>query len=147
MLIKYLAKTLTIALLSGGMYFYLNPQLSYALPQQNPNLISSLDAAALYARGMQKRKNGDFKGAIADFTEAIRLRSDYEDAYLERYRLKFQLGDKQGAMADINTMIRLKPNYIFYYLFIINQLCWLYFFYLIISINKPVVANFLERVE
>jgi hypothetical protein len=63
MLTNYLAKTLTRSLLSGGllsggMYFYLNPQSSHALPPQSPILISSLDAAGLYARGLQRQKQG-----------------------------------------------------------------------------------------
>ncbi|BBC24514.1 tetratricopeptide TPR_2 repeat protein [Pseudanabaena sp. ABRG5-3] len=66
------------------MYFYLNPQPSYALPQQSPTLISSLDAAALYARGVQKQRKGDFKGAIADYTASIRLNPKNADAYFNR---------------------------------------------------------------
>jgi tetratricopeptide (TPR) repeat protein len=61
--------------------------------------------------GLKKRNAGDYKGAIADYTEAIRLKSDYADAYNNRGAAKSDLGDKQGAIKDYNEAIRLKSDY------------------------------------
>ncbi|MFN3925791.1 MAG: tetratricopeptide repeat-containing serine protease family protein [Pseudanabaenaceae cyanobacterium] len=64
-----------------------------------------------YARGQTKLADGDFAGAIADFTESIKRRPDHPEAYNGRASARFRLGDTAGALSDLNTAIRLRPNY------------------------------------
>ncbi len=54
---------------------------------------------------------GDYEGAIADATEAVRLKPDYAAAYRRRAGARVRSGDYDGAIADANEAIRLKPDY------------------------------------
>jgi serine/threonine protein kinase len=63
-----------------------------------------------FSDGLKKYNEKDFKGAISAYNEAIRLKPDYANAYINRGSAKFALGDTQGAIADYNEAIRLKPN-------------------------------------
>ncbi|MBW4625037.1 MAG: serine protease [Brasilonema octagenarum HA4186-MV1] len=62
-------------------------------------------------QGVDKYKKQDYKGAIADLTEAIRLSPNYANAYYNRGNIRRELGDKQGAIADYNQALRINPNY------------------------------------
>ena len=77
------------------------------LSQQN----QSISAETHLYRGNDKYKSGDYEGAIADYTQAIRLKPDYADAYNNRGIAKDDLGQYLAAIADYDTAIRLKPDY------------------------------------
>ena len=70
------------------------------------------DADAYYNRGNAKKKLQDYRGAIADFTIAIKLNPDDVDAYNNRGIAKKNLQDYRGAIADYNKAIELKPDYV-----------------------------------
>ncbi|MFZ4728522.1 MAG: tetratricopeptide repeat protein [Pseudanabaena sp.] len=72
-------------------------------------------AEELLDKGAFKRNQGDKKGAIADYNEAIRLNPNDANAYNKRGIVKSDLGDKQGAINDFNEAIRLDPNHAFAY--------------------------------
>ena len=48
------------------------------------------------------------EAAITEFTEAIRLNTNFTEAYLDRGRLKLNKGDLEGPLADFNKTIELK---------------------------------------
>jgi tetratricopeptide (TPR) repeat protein len=54
---------------------------------------------------------GDSSHAIADYTEAIRLNSNYALAYNNRGTMYADKGDSVHAIADYTEAIRLDPNY------------------------------------
>ncbi|MBD2461430.1 caspase family protein [Oscillatoria sp. FACHB-1407] len=71
----------------------------------------SLTAEEFFNRGLEKSRVGNKQGAIANYTDAIRLKPDYAKAYAGRGVAKRALGDYQGAIEDYNEAIRLKPDY------------------------------------
>lgn len=65
-----------------------------------------MKSEAYFNRGLNKRYTNDFKGAIADYTEAIKLRPDYYKAYNNRGFAKLQLEDYAGAIPDFTMTIK-----------------------------------------
>jgi tetratricopeptide (TPR) repeat protein len=66
---------------------------------------------AHYNRGLAKRKNGDYDGAIADFTKAIELDPGYAEAYYERGEAKRANLDYEDAIDDYTRAIEVNPQY------------------------------------
>lgn len=65
-----------------------------------------MKSEAYYNRGLNKRYLNNFKGAIADYTEAIKLRPDYYKAYNNRGFAKLQIDDYAGAIPDFTQTIK-----------------------------------------
>jgi tetratricopeptide (TPR) repeat protein len=77
---------------------------------KNPKLLIG-SGIVNYARGAAKAWLDDYKGAIADYNQAIQLKPKYPDAYYYRGAAKAWLEDYKGAIADYNQAIQLKPEY------------------------------------
>jgi len=60
--------------------------------------------------GKKAYKLGDYRGAIADFREAICLQPDTADAYRGRGWAKHGLKDSQSSIADYSEAMRLQPD-------------------------------------
>lgn len=73
----------------------LNPKLAYDLYTQRGNI-----------RWQQK----DYKGAIADYTQALSFRSSHVPAYIGRGRVYAQLGQRQESLQDFNKALSLQPQ-------------------------------------
>ena len=61
-------------------------------------------------RGWAKQEQGDYTGAMEDFTRAIELKPDDTYAYTNRAGVKRELDDYDGAIEDYNQAIKLKPD-------------------------------------
>ena len=70
----------------------------------------SISAQTYYTWGNTKYDLGDYKGAIADYDSAIRLKPDHAKAYYNRGTAKGKLGQHLAAIADYDSAIRLKPD-------------------------------------
>ena len=70
----------------------------------------SISAETYFTWGNTKYYLGDYKGAIADYDSAIRLKPDYTDAYNNRGNAKGKLGQHLAAIADYDSTIRLNPD-------------------------------------
>jgi tetratricopeptide (TPR) repeat protein len=68
------------------------------------------DADGYYYRGMDYGASGNFDKAIADFTEAIRLKRDFAKAYKHRGLAFEAKRDYDNAIGDYTEAIRLEPN-------------------------------------
>lgn len=62
-------------------------------------------------RGSIRMKTGNLAGALADYTEAIRLDPTEVDYWLNRGIVKEQSNDVKGAIADYKKVLQLKPDY------------------------------------
>jgi tetratricopeptide (TPR) repeat protein len=91
-----------------------NPQsLTENISSQSSALITAepSTAEATLKCGKEKYDSGDYQGASMDFSEAIRIKQDYADAYNNRGWAKYKLKDYRGAIIDFGEAIRLNQNY------------------------------------
>ena len=70
----------------------------------------TISAETYFQWGNAKYKLRDYKGAIADYTDAILLKPNYVYAYGYRGNAKYRLGQYSAAIADFDIVIRLKPD-------------------------------------
>ena len=83
-------------------------QSKLAKPLSQEKQFVSADTYVLW--GNAKYDLGDYAGAIADYTMAIRLKPDYAMAYNNRGLAKADMGQHFAAITDYDTAIRLKPD-------------------------------------
>ena len=62
-------------------------------------------------KGNEALQRDDFKGAMADYNEAIKINSDYAEAYNNRGDVKYNLDDLNGAIADYARAIKYKHDF------------------------------------
>jgi tetratricopeptide (TPR) repeat protein/tRNA A-37 threonylcarbamoyl transferase component Bud32 len=64
---------------------------------------------ALYVRAhaRQSAEHKDIDGAIADYTEALRVSPGFAEAYMDRGSLRWSKGDAAGAYEDFDRLIRM----------------------------------------
>jgi tetratricopeptide (TPR) repeat protein len=91
------------------------PRPGIALPTP-PVIVSQATAESFFQRGEQRYWKDDFRGAIDNYTQAIRLNPNFAYAYINRGLCRFQLKDFQRAIADYTQTIRLNPNFAYAYL-------------------------------
>jgi tetratricopeptide (TPR) repeat protein len=90
------------------------PRPGIALPTP-PVIVSQATAESFFQRGEQRYWKDDFRGAIDNYTQAIRLNPNFAYAYINRGLCRFQLKDFQRAIADYTQTIRLNPNFAYAY--------------------------------
>jgi tetratricopeptide (TPR) repeat protein len=94
-------------------YMYFESAYLGTAPVVQPATALNMEAArASYERGMEllDDKIWNLDGAIAQFTMAILLYSDYADAYYCRGYAYYYHGDYELAIADFTEAIRFNPN-------------------------------------
>jgi tetratricopeptide (TPR) repeat protein len=98
----------------------INPARAFA---QNTNIISQqfetpngedtdpIDSGTYYNQGNAKARSGDSRGAIEDYTRAIKNNPNFNLAFSNRGAMKARLGDYRGAIEDLNRAINIDPNF------------------------------------
>lgn len=75
---------------------------------------SAADATAAFTEAFKRAEHDmdakQYDKAIADYTEAIRLKPDYADAHYNRGNAYYYLQQYDEAVADYSEVIRLKPD-------------------------------------
>jgi len=71
------------------------------------SIAQSSNAEAFLKQGNARYTKKDFRGAIADYNEAIRLKPDDADPYYGRGLIKKERGEKQEALADFRKVAEL----------------------------------------
>src|ERR1039458_2707772 len=74
---------------------------SAAILKPEPTSLNSFNPAS---------DKGDVEGALQDYSEPIRLKPYYADAFNNRGVARRQKGDVEGALQDYSEAIRLKPD-------------------------------------
>ena len=73
----------------------------------NANAESAID---FYKNGNKKRKKGNNRGAITDYTKAIEIDPKYINAYFNRAISRENIGDLKGAVLDYSKVVELDPK-------------------------------------
>ena len=63
-----------------------------------------------HSRGRAKTRMGDYRGAISDYSESIRITPTFDRSWHERAYSKAMLGDHKGAITDYSKAIELNPT-------------------------------------
>ncbi|WP_019502536.1 tetratricopeptide repeat protein [Pseudanabaena sp. PCC 6802] len=79
-------------------------------PLETP-VAKSLTVQELIDRGNEKLTKGDRQGAIADYSEVIKIDPGVANAYYNRGNVYSDLGNKQTAIADFSKAIELNPKH------------------------------------
>jgi tetratricopeptide (TPR) repeat protein len=92
-----------IAILTGTPQVY-----AQTLPQ---TIALQSSAVNLLNQGLQKSDLGDLQGALADYTQAIRINPRYSLAYYNRAITYQDLGNREAALVDYNKAIEINQNW------------------------------------
>lgn len=79
-----------------------------AVPEISP---TDRQAEAYVNQGLNKLHRKDYKGAIASFTQAVKLQPKHYIAYTYRGNIHRLIGDYQGAIEDYTRAIAQNPNH------------------------------------
>jgi tetratricopeptide (TPR) repeat protein len=93
-------------------FLTLAPQVNktLALRTPSPSVSSGPKADDFFLQADEKYKAVDLKGAVENYSQALRLNPNYGEAYFGRGDARGDLGDKQGAIEDLTQAIRINPN-------------------------------------
>ncbi|MEG3871915.1 MULTISPECIES: tetratricopeptide repeat protein [unclassified Microcoleus] len=105
-----LIATLVIFTIFGNISLAVSAKSSAILIAQKT--IVQNPAEDLFNSALAKSEAGDIQGAIADYTEAIRLNPNYAKAHNKRGIIHGRnLKDYPAAKADFDRAIEINPNY------------------------------------
>ena len=71
---------------------------------------NSQNAAKYFNSGIKRLEQGDYQGAIDDFTKAIEINPTLVAAYYNRAIARHQLQNYQRAIANFTKVIQFNPN-------------------------------------
>ncbi|MEL6580744.1 MAG: DnaJ domain-containing protein [Cyanobacteria bacterium J06621_12] len=63
-----------------------------------------------YNRGLLRTQTKEYRQAISDYTQAIKLNPRFVDAYLKRCEMRYKLGDNQGVLDDCYEVFNIDPS-------------------------------------
>jgi peptidoglycan/LPS O-acetylase OafA/YrhL len=65
-----------------------------------------------FHRGLQRHARGEVDAAIGDYSTALRLQPNHQDAALHRALLRTVKSDRAGALADLDSVLAADPGYV-----------------------------------
>jgi tetratricopeptide (TPR) repeat protein len=93
-------------------FLTLVPKVKNTLAFRTPSLSvpSAPKADDFFLQAYEKAKKGNYKGAIADYDQAISLSPKFVNAYIGRGVAHLALEDKKMSFSDFNKAVQLDPN-------------------------------------
>jgi len=86
---------------AGGAYYLIAVTYAKSAPQR---------AETQYRLGMSLAKPGTYQEAAVRFSDAIRIRPEFPEAYLQRGIAHQALGEADAALADFDRAVALEPK-------------------------------------
>jgi tetratricopeptide (TPR) repeat protein len=77
------------------------------MAQKQSELMESTLEESYYRRGLELEKRGEFKDAMAAYTEALRVNPNYAQAYMQLGSVFAHSGQKQQAITHLRTATKL----------------------------------------
>jgi len=84
--------------------------VSHSTTVQPPTAIKT--SADYFDKGNFQYDTGDCLGAVANYTQALKLNSKYPEAFNNRGYTYMMLGDYKDALPDLDNAIKLRPAYV-----------------------------------
>lgn len=84
--------------------------IDHLLTRFDSPILESHDAESFFNRAMTRYDLGDRVGAIADFTEVLRINPTDDVAYNNRGLAHYDLGDRRAALVDFEQAMHYNPH-------------------------------------
>ena len=78
--------------------------------QQQRKISEPKTAKDFYLRGIKRAQLRNYRQAAEDYSKAIKLNSQFVDAYLKRCEMRYKLGDNQGVLDDCHQVFAIQPT-------------------------------------
>jgi tetratricopeptide (TPR) repeat protein/serine/threonine protein kinase len=101
----------TVAIVQATPTAESTPQRSTETPKQTAGPGAGTNVANLFNQARSEADAEQNDKAVADYTEAIRLKPDYAEAYNGRGQAYFKLQQFDKAISDYGDAIRIKPDF------------------------------------
>ena len=67
-------------------------------------------ALDFYNRGLLHTQAKEYRQAIEDYNEAVKLNPRFVDAYLKRCEMRYKMGDNKGVLSDCQEVLNIDPT-------------------------------------
>lgn len=78
--------------------------------KETPSNETPITALDFYNRGLLRTQEKEYRQAIEDYTQAIKINPKFVDAYLKRCEMLYKLGDNQGVLSDCYEVFSIDPT-------------------------------------
>lgn len=96
-----------LGLISGGGYLWSKNALPFMQTPVISSESSKESASKFFESGVKKYNEKNYLGALADYQEAIKFNSEYDEAYEKLGYLQYNLGDKKNAIISFKELVRI----------------------------------------